>query len=74
MYPEVAEIGIPVKEVNQDSLENFFGLVRSQAGGVVRPNAQQFSWSFKKLFNNFLPCDDKMIEKERSEKDISLCH
>lgn len=38
------------RRLNQDCLENFFGLVRQQGGSSFHPTAIQFSRAFKKLF------------------------
>lgn len=43
---------IPMRRINQDPLENFFGQVRSQNGGNEKPNCTQFRSAFKKLSIN----------------------
>lgn len=43
---------IPMRKINQDCLENFFGQVRSQNGSNLMPNAKQFASAFKKLYVN----------------------
>ena len=41
--------------MNQDPLENFFGVVRQQGGNSDNPTPAQFGTAFKKLFyDNFL--------------------
>lgn len=43
---------VPMRRINQDPLENFFGQARSQQGGNEKPNGQQFQSSYKKLSIN----------------------
>ena len=43
------------RRLNQDPLENFFGLIRQQGGNCDNPSPQQFCRAFRTLFfNNFL--------------------
>ena len=43
------------RRLNQDPLENFFGLIRQQGGNCNNPSPQQFCRAFRTLFfNNFL--------------------
>lgn len=38
------------RRLNQDALENFFGVIRTQHGNAYNPTPIQFYFSFKKLF------------------------
>lgn len=53
MFRDLKEIGfkyIFTRRLNQDVLENFFGLIRQQGGSCTEPTPIQFRRAFSKLF------------------------
>lgn len=55
LWTEMEQFSTPIKflfirRLNQDALENFFGVIRTQNGNAYNPTPIQFYFSFKKLF------------------------
>jgi len=70
------------RRLNQDCLENFFGLIRQQGGNCFNPTPIQFARAFKKLFGikflkhtittNCAPDKDEMLSEIGAVTETSL--
>lgn len=61
------------RNVNQDPLENFFGMIRSHGRRNVNPTSTQFQSSFKSLLINNLTSADTIKGNCQMDQDEVLC-
>lgn len=63
---------IVTRRLNQDSIENFFGIVRKQNGTCTHPDARQFGSSFSKLSILNIMDDCELFNCEPDEDTVML--